>query len=607
MIFTHLFLFLIAIFAISATGVPEKTLLPLVYSLLFLGGSLGLYFLICRRQLNAALSGSSSYFREEKRLSFVGLFFFSAAMYLCDIKYYLVRLPFANHIPSLANIVGILVFLLYLSMYWLSAQQRYQEIFGKTYSRSGFILLNIRTNLPVFLPWIILSLCSDLLLLLPYPGFHKLISSQWGDLFSFALFLVIVSLFLPPFVKTIWACKPLPDGYIKKRLHDFCAKQNFTAHMYIWPLFEGRMLTAAVMGLIPSLRYILLTPAILEEMTIEELEAVLAHEIGHVKYHHLLLYLFLLGGFSMLAGLLAQPVIYLMLASETLSKIIVATNISPETLVTAVGAVPFLVVMLLYFRFVFGFFIRNFERQADYHVLEVLGNSSAIVATFNRIADLSGENKEQTNWHHFGIGERIRALLQAEKDPQEISRHARRLRRNLVIYSLILVVGIWGSAQIQSDKLIDQYKENVSEAVLLRKARQEPGNALWHRLLGDLMLNRKMEAKALAAYQKSLAMEPSNPEVMNNYAWLLLSSSNTALRDPVKALDLAETAVLLQPAGYVYDTLAVALWANNRLEEALAAEQQAIQLDPKRRRQFQLQLERMQQQTYQEAFPAAEK
>ena len=60
------------------------------------------------------------------------------------------------------------------------------------------------------------------------------------------------------------------------------------------------------MGILPGLRYILLTPALIETMSREELEAVIAHEIGHVKKYHLLLYICLIAGFSLLAGMLGR-------------------------------------------------------------------------------------------------------------------------------------------------------------------------------------------------------------------------------------------------------------------------------------------------------------
>ena len=43
------------------------------------------------------------------------------------------------------------------------------------------------------------------------------------------------------------------------------------------------MITAAVMGLIKKFRYILVTQGLLQMLEPEEIDAVIAHEIGHVK------------------------------------------------------------------------------------------------------------------------------------------------------------------------------------------------------------------------------------------------------------------------------------------------------------------------------------
>ena len=216
--------------------------------------------------------------------------------------------------PGLVNFAGLMLFVLFLAIMWRAGQKNYELIFGRKHSTTTFILSNIKANLPIVLPWVILSLLYDIVALLPFPGLQKVIASEWGDLLFFGFFLFFVLIFFPPMVRRLWGCKKMPDGYLKRHLDVFCAKQNFTADYYLWPLFEGRVLTAAVMGIVPGLRYILLTPALIETMSRAEIEAIIAHEIGHVKKYHLLLYIFLIAGFSLLVGMLAEPFIYLFLS-----------------------------------------------------------------------------------------------------------------------------------------------------------------------------------------------------------------------------------------------------------------------------------------------------
>ena len=65
------------------------------------------------------------------------------------------------------------------------------------------------------------------------------------------------------------------------------------------------------------MNYGLITRTLLEALTLEELEAVMAHEIGHVKKKHLLLYLMLITGFSLVAGLGTEPWTYFLLSLDS--------------------------------------------------------------------------------------------------------------------------------------------------------------------------------------------------------------------------------------------------------------------------------------------------
>lgn len=545
---------------------------------------------------------SAGYFKVEKKLTITALLFFLATLYLCDAKYYLAVLSFGNRLPAFVNISGLSLFLFYLALMWRVGRINYRHVFGRNYSAGEFILVNIKANLPIVLPWVALSLLNDLAALIPSPALHSFLASDWGDLAFFVLFLFFVLLFFPPLVRRLWDCKELPDGPLKRHLTSFCQKQDFSAGFYLWPLFEGQALTAGVMGIVPGLRYILLTPAIIETMSVAELEAVMAHEIGHVKKGHLLLYSLLIGGFSIFAAMMAEPLIYVLLSRESFYTLMAKGHISPETVLTLVGAVPLLLFMIVYFRYIFGYFIRNFERQADLHVFSVMGNSNALIRAFEKIAVLSGNIRDQPSWHHFGIGERVDYLEKCEKDKVHIARHERKVRLSLLFYILVLLMAVVLVRQIPTEQLSRQYEERFAEAVLLEKARQEPEKALWQRLLGDLMVNKKMGKKALEAYEKALNLEPSNPEIMNNLAWFLLTSEDINLRDPMRALNLARTAATVQPRGYILDTLATAYWANGFIEEAITSEKQAIFTDPGQRKYYQAQIERFSRLKYEDTL-----
>ena len=603
LIYTNLLIFLVAIFLFSMDTAAEKPLLPGWLALVAFFCLPVAYDRICRYVFGRKEAfASAGYFRAEKTMMIAALGFFLATLYLCDAKYYLAVLSFGNRLPAFVNFSGLVIFLLYLALMWRVSRINYGIVFGRRYQATAFIASNIKINLPIVLPWVALSLIYDLVTLFPWAGMQNLLASGWGDLLFFMVFLVLILVFFPPLVRRLWGCKPLPEGPLRQHLVQFCKSQGFNAELYLWPLFEGQALTAGVMGLVPGLRYILLTPAIIETMSLAELEAVMAHEIGHVKKRHLLLYALLIGGFSVFAGIMAQPLIFLLLSREFFYSLMVKWHIPADTVLTMVGAVPLLVCMILYFRYVFGYFIRNFERQADLHVFSVLGSGQALISAFEKIAVLSGDIRDKPSWHHFGIGERVEFLERSERNPENIQRHDRKVRISLLVYAVAMAAMIGLVKMIPQEQLARQYEDRFAEAVLLEKARQEPEKALWKRLLGDLMVSRQLERKALEAYDQALSLEPANPEIMNNLAWLLLTSRDVSLRDPGRALTLARGAAIVHPRGYILDTLATAYWANGFVEEAVNSARQAIFADPPQRKYYQLQIERFLRQSYEDTL-----
>ncbi len=600
--YNNLLIFLVAIFLFSVDSVPDTPLLPgWQGGLLFLFLLVGFGWLAGKLFKRPGATEAGGYFQTEKQLSVCSLCFFAATLYLCDLKYYLSQFSIGNSMPGLVNVAGLLVFVLYLSLMWRAGRKNYQNIFRREYSTTSFIVSNLKANLPIVLPWIALSLLYDLIGLLPFPGVQQLFSSEWGDLLIFMIFLLFVLLFFPPLVRRLWGCRKLPEGSLKSHLDAFCARLGFKTDYYLWPLFEGRVLTAGVIGIVPGLRYILITPALIETLTLDELDAVMAHEIGHVKKRHLLLYVFLIAGFSILAGMVAEPFVYLMLSFDFLNKIIIEQEMVLGNILTVFGAVSLLIFMVVYFRYLFGYFIRNFERQADLYTLSVMGDSRAMVSAFEKIAVLSGDIRDQPNWHHFSIAERIDCLEQGEDEPERVERHNKKVRYSLLAYLVMIIATVFLVGQIPTERLEKQYQENFAEAVLLQKAKQEPDRALWQRMIGDLMLTKKMSRKAFEAYEKAYSMDPANPEIMNNLAWLLLTSEDLSLRDPLKALTLARGAATLQPKGYIFDTLATAYWANNLIDEAVRAEKLAMQADVSQRRFYQAQIVKFTTESYLEA------
>lgn len=96
-----------------------------------------------------------------------------------------------------------------------------------------------------------------------------------------------IFLFAPTLMTRIWDTTPLGRGDLRDRLERLCASHRVRIRrLLVWHT-HGGMINGAVMGLVGRLRYILLTDALLDTMTTTQVEAVMAHEIGHARRHHL--------------------------------------------------------------------------------------------------------------------------------------------------------------------------------------------------------------------------------------------------------------------------------------------------------------------------------
>jgi Zn-dependent protease with chaperone function len=598
--YNNLIYLLVVILILTTGGIPEQAQIPWPAALLFFCIKGFIFNLLARYFFRRNPDNTAArYFAVEQRLSILAIVFLAVDIFLLEGRYYLSRLPLAAGLPVLSHLAGIFLFFGYLCLIWLAARPSYQSIFARTLTARAFVAANIRINLAILLPWLIISLLFDLLQLAPVPGLKEFLASAWGEPVLVLLSLFGLIFFLPLAIVRLWGCTPLPQGPTRQRLEDFCRSQQLQfSNILLWPLFEGRMLTAGVIGLSRRFRYILVTPALLEATTPEEIEAVMAHELGHIKRYHLQLYLFLFLGFGLLTQVSGVPLLLLLLSSDFFYQLITLTGASPDTILALASTSILFALMLGYFRFVFGFFMRNFERQADLYALAAMGHASPLIRVFEKIALLSGNIRDLPSWHHFGLGQRIDYLRRCEETPAWISRHHRRVYLALGLYALIMLAGVAAAWQMPPDFLGDAPKARFAEAIIRQKIREQPDNGLWFQLLGDLQYSRNQEESALDAYEQALRLAPVNTEALNNLAWLLITAQKPGLRNPERALLLAQKAAADARIPHVLDTLATAYWANDNPTEALTIEKEALALAGTHAEFYRSQMEKFQNTRY---------
>lgn len=202
-----------------------------------------------------------------------------------------------------------------------------------------YVLQQARPSLGMsLLPLLLVVAVQDLVQAVGVPQ-----SEFWGLPLSAA----IVFLVGPWLMVKLLPTAPLPPGPSRDVLQDLADRCGVSrVPVLLWQT-DHTIANAAVLGLVPGLRTVLLTDLLLATMPLEQVRAVLAHEFGHIRRRHILWYgIFVITLMALLSGPLSKPVI-------TLEQ----QGLGGEILSIVFGTVVIIGGILL--------LMRRFEREAD--------------------------------------------------------------------------------------------------------------------------------------------------------------------------------------------------------------------------------------------------
>jgi predicted Zn-dependent protease len=155
----------------------------------------------------------------------------------------------------------------------------------------------------------------------------------------------------------------------------------------------------------------------------------------------------------------------------------------------------------------------------------------------------------------------------------------------------LFFLGILGY-QLNVGAMGDRISRHFLEKVILGEIEQTPENPNLYSLLGNIYYNSKNWAGVRDTWEKSLALEPDNAQVLNNLAWHYATCEDERFQDPVRALAMAKLAIRLERLPHVWDTLAESYYVNGMYREAVEAGKQALALAGKKRTYYQDQLDK---------------
>ncbi len=530
--------------------------------------------------------------REYQRLVFrtsvLAIVLFAVDVHVFSLKAWLRTIPGLEYFSALEGLLGISAFFLYLFTIWFACHSAYEVIFQDKISRRSFVLSHFRLNMPILFPWLLLTLSFDLLAFTPWGGPESFLNNPIGLFVFFTVFLIILMVFLPELVRYWWGCRPFASSERIRDLKEFLQEKGLRYRDILsWPIFEGRLMTAAIMGIVPRYRYILITDKLMGILSQEELKAVAAHEMGHAKYRHLLYYILFILGYMVVSFGLFDIFVYFFAAQPFILELAERAEGNSGSLFQLLVSLPILLSIFLYFRYVIGFFMRNFERQADLHSALTMETPRPVISSLEKIALLSGKSRELPSWHHFSIKERVDYLWRFFSEPGLARRHNRFLRINFVLY-LICIIGL---GYLVNSKVM---RQNINYALIGKTLEQqlakEPDNIVLYENVAMIYHEMGRLKEAIETYKKVIRLDPSRAAALNNLAWIMVTAPDKDLRDRRHALALAKEAVELERSPVFLDTLAEAYYENDMIPEAIDTIKEAISAATENKKYYEEQL-----------------
>lgn len=494
------------------------------------------------------------------------LFIFAIEVYAFDLGKLVGSVPWFGDLDTFVNTVGLGVFVFYLGIVWYWSYRAMGDTLAMGTSARDHVRGNFRFNLPLVIPFLGFMVIQDILTAINPELWSKLETSPLFGMVFFGLYLFAIYIFAPVLITRLWDCRPLEPSGTRDMIEEFCRTQGVKfKNIMSWNAMNGTLVTAGVIGLVYPYRYLMITPELMRILDRDELLGVVSHEVGHVKKKHLYYYMFLFLGIAILGGGLAEWLTILQL------YYILPAPLMTQDVLNYLGIFNLLLLLLVYFRFVFGYFMRNFERQADMYCFECGVDPNALIGSFMKLGVHLGDDGKKANWHHYNITQRINFLRKCMADPREIPRHNHKIRRSLLGFVPILLL-----MSLTSFYSPTGFIYNINKSAVMDQLQVDPDNAVLYFRLGDLSYSYGRYQEAKDAYEKSLELDYNQAQALNNLAWMFLTCPDPEYLNSRRALNLARDAAHLDKAANIMDTLAEAYFQNAMYEEAYMAARQAL-------------------------------
>ena len=221
---------------------------------------------------------------------------------------------------------------------------------------------------------------------------------QWPQhwwMLAWALFMVlfVVLAQLAPVVlfPIFYKFEPLDNEDLRRRLIVLSERAGTRVRgVYRWKLSEkSKKANAALTGL-GATRRIILADTLLDNYTGDEVEAVLAHELGHHVHRHILKSIFVQAGITLFGFWAANWVLHYSVDHHMFEEMSDFANLPLLALVSVVLSLVLMPALNAYSRF--------HERQADRYAFESISSVEPFITSMNKLAEQNLAERTPSKW-----------------------------------------------------------------------------------------------------------------------------------------------------------------------------------------------------------------
>ncbi|MFH0943586.1 MAG: M48 family metalloprotease [Planctomycetota bacterium] len=314
-----------------------------------------------------------------------------------------------------------------------------------------------------------------------------------------AIALLGLALAYPAMFRVGMGLRPLVAGApLRRRLEELAGHLGFRCRdILYWPT-RRPVLNAAIVGILPGYRYVILTDELCKRLTLEELGAVFTHEVGHGKKHHALLYLF-----CSVAFLTA-----LVPLGDLVGGWILEWTAGRIDAGVAAAVCVYLPAFAFYWVVLFGYLSRRFELEADIFGVEMTQDPSLFITTLEKVARVGRIERRRRPPRHFSIAGRTDFLRRAfiEREPDLLPRFRRQIGiiRRVILWSssvvLFLAIGWLALESLRGVGVIflERGQDSQARAVLEASTRVRASDAVARTLLAEVDLYGDIPANGSA-------------------------------------------------------------------------------------------------------------